>query len=109
MTIEHNFSVASNSDSRMEAFFIKTDDNNTVYHTWQIAAGNALSWSHPVALTDGRGGAALSGVLRVEASTDMNGNIRVIAFTSERKFQTCYQTAGYAWHGWQEIVELPPQ
>ncbi len=99
-----NFVIATNSDNRVEAFYI--DDNFTVMHTWQLDPANKTSWSKPNSLygTSQDSNGSLTNALRVEAVTDSNGQIQVVAYTQDNKYFTCYQTPGF-WNGWFEITQ----
>jgi hypothetical protein len=99
-----NYVIATNSDGRVEAFYI--DENSTVMHTWQINPGNKLDWSAPQPLfgTEPNSNGPLNNATRVEATTDANGQIQVVAYTTENQYLTCYQTPGF-WIGWFEICQ----
>ena len=107
-TLLEDFVVASNSDNRIEAFYIDTE-TSTVMHTWQLEPGNPASWSSPEPLhgTNSSGGGSntsLTGAHRVEATTDTDGQIHVVTSTSDNTYYVCYQTPG-AWNGWFEIKQ----
>ena len=99
-----DYVIAINSDNRVEAFYI--DENSTVMHTWQLNSEDKTVWSKPNSLygTVPNSSGNLTNALRVEADTDSNGQIQVIVFTKDNKYQTCYQTPG-AWNGWFEIKQ----
>jgi hypothetical protein len=98
-----NYVIATNVDNRVEAFYI---EKSTVMHTWQLDTDNPTLWSAPNTLTASRGDnqSPLTNALRVEATTNSNGQIHVVAYTTDGKYYTCYQTPG-AWNGWAEIIQ----
>jgi len=98
----NNYSIAANSDGRIEAFFIV---NGTVMHTWQKQSNNELDWSTPLALGGNPTGPSLpSTPVEVECCNDLQGQIHVIVVTSNGNIYTCYQTPG-AWNGWFQITQ----
>ena len=99
-----DFVIATNGDGRVEAFYI--DGQGTVMHTWQMNPANKLVWSAPNALfgTTPDSDGPLNNAKRVEACTDRNGQIQVVAFTADGKYMTCFQTPGY-WNGWFAIEQ----
>ncbi len=105
-----NYVIATNSDSRVEAFYI--DVTGTVMHTWQLDPTNKMAWSTAIPLfgTCPRGGSnqPLTDATRVEACTNENGQIQVVAYTKEGgqygTYYTCYQTPGF-WNGWSKIIQ----
>jgi len=99
-----DYVIATNSDGRVEAFYI--DENSTVMHTWQKSSSNKTDWSLPQALTNTTSNPRkpLTNATRVEATTDSNGQIQVVAYTSDNKYYTCYQTPGL-WNGWFQITQ----
>lgn len=100
-----NFVIATNSDNRVEAFYV--DDNSTVRHTWQQesktewSAGQQLFGTNP---DNGGSNEPLTNASRVEACTDEDGQIQVVAYTTDGKYFICYQTPGF-WNGWFEITQ----
>lgn len=96
-----DFVIATNSDGRVEAFYI---ENGTVMHTWQINGNDKLVWSQPGALTSTKEARIpLTNATRVEACTGLDGQIQVVAFTADNQYKICYQTPG-VWNGWFDIV-----
>jgi len=93
-----NYVIATNSDNRVEAFYI---ENGIVMHTWEL--NNKLLWSAPNPLTNGNG-QPLRNAIRVEATTDMQGQIQVVAYCNDNNFYICFQTPG-AWNGWDKITQ----
>jgi len=99
-----NFVIATNADLRVEAFY--TDAAGTVMHTWQIEPGNKQLWSAPRELYGTYPGSngPLNNAVRVQATTDAQGQIQVIAYTKENQYFTCFQVGG-VWHGWFPIQQ----
>ncbi len=102
-----DYCIATNSDTRVEAFYI--EDDGIVQHTWQLTAGDKTSWNKggPLYGTNPQGGGSnqnLTNAIRVQATTDDKGQIQVIACTQDFKYYTCYQTPGY-WNGWFAITQ----
>ncbi|MCH2194749.1 hypothetical protein [Kordia sp.] len=100
----NNFVIATNSDGRVQAFYV--DEAKNVAHTWQIEAGNKLVWSQAEVLFGVAGGSRepLNGAVRVAATTDLRGQIQVVALTEAGEYFTCYQTGG-VWNGWFKIEQ----
>jgi hypothetical protein len=100
-----NYVIATNSDNRIEAFYI---EEGVVKHAWQKTAENATQWTEAIDLYSMNGGAGngqpLTNATRIEACTNTDGQIHVVAFTTEGKYFTAYQTPG-AWNGWLEIIQ----
>jgi len=97
-----DYVIATNPDLRNEAFYI---ENKTVYHTWQLNPSDKTSWSAAEPLYGtGENNKQLTNAVRVEACSDKDGNIQVIAFTTDEKYYICYSTPG-KWSGWEEIVQ----
>lgn len=99
-----NFVIATNLDLRVEAFYI--DAAGTVMHTWQVEPGNRRVWSAPNPLfgtVPGSNG-PLNNAVRVQATTDRQGQIQVVAYTKDNQYFTCYQE-GNAWLGWFQIEQ----
>ncbi|WP_298419808.1 hypothetical protein [uncultured Kordia sp.] len=100
----NNFEIATNSDGRVEAFYI--DEANMVAHTWQVEAGNKLVWSEASALygtVEGSTG-PLKEAVRVTATTNNEGQIQVVALTKTEEYFICYQVDG-VWNGWFKIEQ----
>ncbi|WP_430409184.1 hypothetical protein [Kordia sp.] len=100
----NNFEIATNSDGRVEAFYI--DEANMVAHTWQIEPGNKLIWSEANVLygtAEGSNG-PLENAVRVSATTNLNGQIEVVALTKSGAYFICYQING-VWNGWFQIEQ----
>ena len=108
-----DFSIATNHDNRIEAFYI--GKGGTVMHAWQLDSGDKTSWSSSEKLfgvNSTGSNLPLTGATDVEACTDSNGQIHVIAHTKDsadgmnKTFHTCYQVPeGGVWHGWYKIVQ----
>ena len=100
----NNFEIATNSDGRVEAFYV--DAANMVAHTWQVEAGNKLVWSQAEALYGTAGGSnrPLENVVRVSATTNREGQIQVVALTKAEEYFICYQI-GNVWCGWFQIEQ----
>ncbi|WP_420572805.1 hypothetical protein [Kordia sp.] len=100
----NNFVIATNSDGRVEAFYI--DEAKNVAHTWQVEAGNKLVWSQAEALFGIRGESTgpLNGAVKVAATTDLKGQIQVVAVTEAGEYFICYQVEG-VWEGWLKIEQ----
>ncbi|MBM6550158.1 hypothetical protein [Marinomonas ostreistagni] len=104
-----NYVIATNAENKLEAFYI--DESGTVMHTWQLDTASKTDWSKPQPLlgTCNRSGSnePLEGAVRVEACTDHNGLIQVVAYKSEGgegAYYICYQTPGF-WNGWTKITQ----
>ena len=102
-----DFVIATNSDNRVEAFYI--DSTSTVMHTWQLNPSDKTKWSAPNQLfgtnpNTGGTNQPLTNASRIEACTDENGQIQILAFTKDNKYYLCYQTPGF-WNGWIEITQ----
>lgn len=100
----NNFVIATNSDGRVEAFYI--DEANMVAHTWQVEAGNKLIWSEAEALFGTAEGSTgpLTEAVRVAATTDNEGQVQVVALTKTEEYFICYQIGG-VWNGWFKIEQ----
>ena len=96
-----DFVIASNNENRVEAFYIQ---EGTVMHTAQINPGNKLKWSAPAPLIGGNSHGPLNNATRVEACTDAQGMIQVVAVTGNGAYVTCIQTQG-GWEGWSQIEQ----
>ncbi|MEM6721354.1 MAG: hypothetical protein AAF611_18645 [Bacteroidota bacterium] len=99
-----NFVIATNADLRVEAFYI--DAEGTVMHTWQLQPGNKQVWSAPNALFGTAPGSngPLQNAVRVDAATDRQGQIQVVAYTREGQYFICFQE-GTVWRGWLPIEQ----
>ncbi|MGB2063905.1 MAG: hypothetical protein ACPHUL_02065 [Marinomonas gallaica] len=105
-----NYVIATNADSKVEAFYI--DESGTVMHTWQLEDSSKTKWSKPQPLqgTCSQTGSnePLTNATRVEACTNPNGQIQVVAYTKEGgkdgTYYICYQTPGF-WNGWNKITQ----
>lgn len=104
-----NYVIAANADSKLEAFYI--DESGTVMHTWQLEDACKTHWSKPQPLVGtGSQNAStepLTGASRVEACTNKNGLIQVVAYKQEGNegaYYVCHQTPGF-WSGWAKITQ----
>jgi sugar lactone lactonase YvrE len=99
-----NFVIATNLDSRVEAFYV--DETGTVMHTWQLESGNRQIWSAPNALFGTAPGSngPLRDAVRVQATTGREGQIQVVAYTKANQYFICYQR-GNEWFGWFQIQQ----
>lgn len=101
-----DFTVAINSDGRIEAFYI--DETGTVVHTWQQKPGDTpdlkTSWS-AVTKLNGQGHGPLTNVVSLGADSNLQGKIQVVAETSDGKLHVCYQTVNGPWQGWFDIKQ----
>ncbi|MGH1383984.1 hypothetical protein [Kordia sp.] len=100
----NNFVIATNSDERVEAFYI--DEAKMVAHTWQIESGDKLVWSQASALYGTAEGSTgpLNNAARVAATTNGEGQIQVVAVTEAGEYFICYQIGG-VWNGWFQIEQ----
>ncbi|WP_272149825.1 hypothetical protein [Tenacibaculum aiptasiae] len=99
-----NYVIATNQDGRVEAFYI---EENIVMHTWQLKKDDKTIWSKPNYLfsnNNGQLGQPLRNAIKVDATSDMNGYIQVVACTQDGSCFTCYQNAD-GWFGWDLITQ----
>lgn len=99
-----DYVIASNNREKViEAFYI---ENGTVMQVRQIRSSNEVKWTEGRKLVgQGRQGEPLQDATRVEACTDHEGYIHVIAYTKNNEYCTCYQS-NLGWEGWFKIQQV---
>ena len=101
----NHFVIATNADLRLEAFFL--NDQGQVMHAWQYRDTDIQLWSPPGPLygtTDNPNCFALvARMTHLSVSTNLNGQIQVIAVSRNGQMYLCRQVAFQNWEGWFKL------